>query len=278
MSSPAAAPDFVKGHGTENDFVLLPDPDDVLDLTPGRVRALCDRRAGIGADGVIRVVPVRDGTPERFFMDYYNADGSVAQMCGNGARVFARYLVDDRWADPGDIVFRTRGGARVAHLEAVGPVAVEMGPAAVGVGSRALLDEHEFAGVAVDVGNPHLVCGGVPDETALADLDLTRQPGFDPELFPDGANVEFVTVLGADEVAMRVHERGVGETRSCGTGAVAVAAAHLAASGRAAGRVAVRVPGGRVTVDVAPGVSMLTGPAVLVARGRIEAGFWSAHR
>ena len=109
MSSPASAPEFVKGHGTENDFVLLPDPDDVLDLTAGRVRALCDRKAGIGADGVIRVVPVRDGGAERFFMDYYNADGSVAQMCGNGARLFARFLVDAGWAEPGTIVF-TRGG------------------------------------------------------------------------------------------------------------------------------------------------------------------------
>ncbi len=278
MSSPAAAPEFSKGHGTENDFVLLPDPDDVLDLTAGRVRALCDRRAGIGADGVIRVVPIRDGGPERFFMDYYNADGSVAEMCGNGARLFARYLVDAGWAEPGSIVFRTRGGTRVARLAAVGDVSVEMGPVVLGARSRALVGAQEYAGIAVDVGNPHLVCAGVVDEVALAALDLTRQPSFDPELFPDGVNVEFVTALGAEEVAMRVHERGVGETRSCGTGTVAVAAAQLGRSGRAAGRVAVRVPGGRVTVDIGPGVSTLTGPAVLVARGRVDAEFWAAHR
>lgn len=278
MSSSAAAPEFLKGHGTENDFVLLPDPDDVLDLTAGRVRALCDRKAGIGADGVIRVVPVRDGGPERFFMDYRNADGSVAEMCGNGARLFARYLVDAGWAEPGSIVFRTRGGTRVARLAAVGDISIEMGPAVLGARSRALVADREYAGVAVEVGNPHLVCTGVADEAALAALDLTRQPGFDPDVFPDGVNIEFVTALGAEEVAMRVHERGVGETRSCGTGTVAVAAAHLAASGRAAGRVAVRVPGGRVTVDVGDGGSTLTGPAVLVARGRVDAGFWSTHR
>jgi diaminopimelate epimerase len=278
VSSPAAAPEFLKGHGTENDFVLLPDPDDVLDLTAGRIRALCDRRAGIGADGVIRVVPVRDGGPERFFMDYYNADGSVAEMCGNGARLFARYLVDAGWAEPGSIVFRTRGGTRVARLAAVGDVSIDMGPAVLGARTCALVGGREFAGVAVDVGNPHLVCAGVADEDALATLDLTRQPGFDPELFPDGVNIEFVTALGAEEVAMRVHERGVGETRSCGTGTVAVAAAHLAGSGRAVGRVAVRVPGGRVTVDVTDSTSILTGPAVLVARGHIDAGFWAAHR
>lgn len=278
MSISVAAPDFVKGHGTENDFVLLPDPDDVLDLTAGRVRALCDRQAGIGGDGVIRVVPVRDGGPERFFMDYYNADGSVAEMCGNGARLFARYLVDAGWAEPGSIVFRTRGGTRVARLAAVGDVSVEMGPAVLGTRSRALVGHHEYAGVAVDVGNPHLVCAGVVDEAALAALDLTRQPDFDPQVFPDGVNIEFVTVLGVEEVAMRVHERGVGETRSCGTGTVAVAAAHLAGSGRAVGRVAVRVPGGRVTVDITAGASTLTGPAVIVARGRVDAGFWAAHR
>jgi diaminopimelate epimerase len=278
VSTPASAPEFVKGHGTENDFVLLPDPDDVLDLTAGRVRALCDRRAGIGADGVIRVVPIRDGGTERFFMDYYNADGSAAEMCGNGARLFARFLVDGGWAEPGTIVFRTRGGTRVARLGAVGDVSIEMGPAVLGARSRALVGEREHSGVAVDVGNPHLVCADVPDVAALAALDLTRPPSYDPELFPDGVNIEFVTALGPEEVAMRVHERGVGETRSCGTGTVAVAAAHLAGSGRSTGRVAVRVPGGRVTVDVAPGVSMLTGAAVLVARGRIDAEFWAAHR
>lgn len=278
MSSPTAAPDFVKGHGTENDFVLLPDPDDVLDLTAGRVRALCDRQAGIGGDGVIRIVPLRGDGAERFFMDYRNADGSLAEMCGNGARLFARYLVDAGWAEPGSIAFRTRGGTRVARLAAVGDVSIEMGPAVLGAHSRALVGDQEYTGVAVDVGNPHLVCTGVVDEAALATLDLTRQPGYDPEVFPDGVNIEFVTELGAEEVAMRVHERGVGETRSCGTGTVAVAAAHLAASGRAVGRVAVRVPGGRVVVDIAAGTSTLTGPAVLVARGRVDAGFWAAHR
>ena len=278
MSSPAAAPEFLKGHGTENDFVLLPDADDALDLTAGRVRALCDRRAGIGADGVIRVVPVRDGGPEQFFMDYRNADGSSAQMCGNGARLFARYLVDAGWAEPGSIVFRTRGGTRIARVAPVGDVAIDMGPVVLGARSRALAGGREYSGVAVDVGNPHLVCAGISDETALASLDLTRRPGFDPEVFPDGVNIEFVTALGAEEVAMRVHERGVGETRSCGTGTVAVAAAHLAESGRATGRVAVRVPGGRVTVDIVPGGSTLIGPAVLVARGHIDAEFWAAHR
>ncbi len=276
--STATGPSFLKGHGTENDFVLLPDPHDTIDLTPGRVRALCDRHAGLGADGVIRVVPLHGGGPERFDMDYRNADGSAAEMCGNGARLFARYLVDAGWSEPGRIVFRTRGGTRVAHAPASGDVSIEMGPATVGAPSRAVLNGAEFAGVAVDVGNPHLVCAGVPDEPELAGLDLTRAPEFDHRLFPAGVNVEFVTGLGADQVAMRVHERGVGETRSCGTGTVAVAAAHLAATGRTDGRVRVHVPGGAVVVDVAPGATVLTGAAVIVASGRIDGAFWSVHR
>ncbi len=278
MSAASPGPVFLKGHGTENDFVLLPDAHGTIDLTPGRVRALCDRHAGLGADGVIRVVPLRGGGAERFDMDYRNADGSLAEMCGNGARLFARFLVDAGWAEPGRIAFRTRAGTRVAHVPARGEVTIEMGPATLGVPSRAVLRELEFKGVAVDVGNPHLVCLDVPDTTALAALDLSRQPGFDTQVFPDGVNIEFVTVLGPDAVAMRVHERGVGETRSCGTGTVAVAAAFLAAADRPRGRVDVRVPGGRVVVDIASGTSALTGPAVIVAEGRIDADFWDAHR
>jgi diaminopimelate epimerase len=278
MPGHSAAPTFIKGHGTENDFILLPDRDDVLDLTPNRVRALCDRHAGLGADGVIRVVPLRDGGPERFDMDYRNADGTYAEMCGNGARVFARFLVDAGWAGPGRIAFRTRGGARVAHVPATGDVSIEMGPATLGVISGAVLPTGEIKGVAVDVGNPHLVCLALPDESVLAALDLTRTPGFDGEVFPNGVNVEFVTTLGPDAVAMRVHERGVGETRSCGTGTVAVAAAYLASVGRADGRVRVRVPGGWVVVDITAGGSTLTGPAVIIASGSVDAAFWSAHR
>ncbi|HEY5879583.1 MAG TPA: diaminopimelate epimerase [Nakamurella sp.] len=275
MSDRPAAPAFLKGHGTENDFVLLPDRDDTIDLTESRVRALCDRRAGIGADGVIRVASSAAGD---FFMDYRNADGSVAEMCGNGARLFARFLVDAGWTQPGRIPFLTRGGHRVAHVPTSGDVSIEMGPATLGGPSHATLGGLEVKGVAVDVGNPHLVCLGLPDPAALAALDLTRPPAFDHEVFPHGVNIEFVTVIGADQVAMRVYERGVGETRSCGTGTVAVAAAHLAAAGRLAGQVEVNVPGGRVVVDVAPGASVLTGPAVIVAQGRVDPGFWNAQR
>ena len=181
---------FVKGHGTENDFILLPDPDGTLEVTPAQVRALCDRRAGLGADGVIRVV--RGGGPAGgdFFMDYRNADGSLAQMCGNGARVFARFLVDDGWAEPGRLLFATHGGLRSAAVPPVGDITIRMGPARVGGGPVAGPVGHEIPGVAVDVGNPHLVC---LTEVDLRQLDLSTQPDFDPEVFTEGVNIEFVS-------------------------------------------------------------------------------------
>jgi len=266
---------FVKGHGTENDFVLLPDPDGTLEVSPSQVRAICDLHAGLGADGIIRIAPAPAGSSSDFVMDYRNADGSLAQMCGNGARVFARYLVDSGWAAPGRLVFDTRGGVRTAQVPAQGDVTIEMGPARLGVSSSARIGDVEFPGVAVDVGNPHLVC---MISTELAELDLKVPPDFDSAVFPEGVNIEFVTVLGPDEVRMRVHERGVGETRSCGTGTVAVAAAHLAATGRSTGTVTVRVPGGAVVVGIEDADSTLTGPAVLVAAGHLVADFWAMHR
>ncbi|GGM13055.1 diaminopimelate epimerase [Nakamurella endophytica] len=279
---------FVKGHGTENDFVLLPDPDGTLDLDPVLVRAICDRRAGIGADGVIRVVPtaavpghqdVAGSAP--WFMDYRNADGSLAQMCGNGARVFARFLVDAGWQQPGRFAFLTRAGIRTADLAADGDVSVEMGPVRIVGVSTAELAGRTFTGTVADVGNPHLVCRVAPG-LRLEGLDLSAAPGHDPIVFPDGVNVEFVDD-SAGEVRMRVFERGVGETRSCGTGTVAVAAEQLHRAGRTSGRVLVRVPGGAVTVTLEAAVgsdggtpeagfggAVLTGPAVLVASGELR--------
>lgn len=272
---------FVKGHGTENDFVLLPDLDDQWSPTETQVRALCDRRAGLGADGIIRIV--RSSEPgTRFFMDYRNADGSLAEMCGNGARVFARYLVDAELEQPGGFRFATRGGIRSARLGPGGDVTIEMGPVAVGATSDARLSGATFAGTAVDVGNPHLVCLLAGGASELAGLDLTEPPDFDAAVFPDGVNVEFIVPLGPDHISMRVHERGVGETRSCGTGTVAAAAAFRSrtavAGGTEAGRVMVDVPGGSVQVELSAGGATLTGPAVLVGVGTVDPQFWDHHR
>ncbi len=276
--------EFVLGHGTENDFVLLPDPEGRLDLGPAAVRALCHRRRGLGADGVLRVAPSQE-PGAAFFMDYRNADGSIAEMCGNGVRVFARYLVEAGLAPAGTFAVATRAGLRTVELgeDPDGEVTVDMGPARVGPDSVAIVPSAvgpaasvtSFPGVAVDVGNPHLACVTTADVDAL---DLTVAPGHDVELFPGGVNVEFLTPLSADGAThLRVHERGSGETRSCGTGTVAGAVAALRAAGLDSGTVTVTTPGGVLRVGVGAGLgsgpgstTTLTGPAVLVARGEVE--------
>ncbi|MEV4314548.1 diaminopimelate epimerase [Actinocrispum sp. NPDC049592] len=271
--------DFVKGHGTENDFVVLPDPDGKLELTPERVRALCDRRRGLGADGVLRVVRAAevedapsDVDSDAWFMDYRNADGSIAEMCGNGVRVFVAYLREAGMAGT-EFVVGTRAGNRpvVAHED--GMVTVHMGPARIFGRSTATIGGEAFTGIAVDVGNPHLAC--LVDDPAA--LDLAVPPGYDPALFPHGVNVEFSHRFAPDAIRMRVHERGVGETRSCGTGTVAAVAAMLHETGDGIGRSTVDIPGGQVTVEITEDGSTLTGPAVLVARGRLDPVWWSAY-
>ncbi|WP_327042971.1 diaminopimelate epimerase [Micromonospora ureilytica] len=274
--------EFTKGHGTGNDFVLLPDPDGQLDLTPELVAALCDRRRGIGADGVLRVVRAAkhpDGAglagEAEWFMDYWNADGSFAEMCGNGARVFVRYLLDTGLATPAGAALpvATRAGVVRALVEG-DAVSVEMRRPQVYDSSAATLGGLTLTGAVVDVGNPHLVCV-LPAGVELSALDLTVAPGFDPAVFPSGVNVEFI-VAGApvDDTdahsLMRVYERGSAETLSCGTGACAVGAVALRDAGRDTGVVAVDVPGGRLTVTVTENSCWLSGPAVLVATGEVD--------
>jgi diaminopimelate epimerase len=273
--------EFIKGHGTENDFVLLPDPTGTLDLTPLRVRALCDRHRGLGADGVLRVVPgalVPDPPPgsstEDWFMDYRNADGSIAEMCGNGIRVFARYLADAGLVSGPEFQIGSRSGPRQVRSNDDGTVTVEMGHVQADGTSTVTVGGAAFTGLVVDVGNPHLAC---LTEVAVEQLDLSVPPGHDPGNFPHGVNVEFVNVLARGELRMRVHERGVGETRSCGTGTVAALAAALAAQGRRSGEANVHTPGGRLHVAIGEDGSTLTGPAVLVARGRLTPDWWSAY-
>lgn len=273
---------FVKGHGTQNDFVLIPDLDGAADLRPDQVAAICDRRAGIGGDGILRVVRV-DAEPTaaahaglaRFFMDYRNADGSIAEMCGNGIRVFARYLVDAGIEAPGDFAVATRGGVRAVRCPPTGDVTVDMGaPAFPAVGPvEVAVGERAWPATAVLMPNPHAV-------VFVADLaeagDLRRAPQVTPAAaFPDGVNVEFVVTRGPRHVAMRVHERGSGETRSCGTGACAV---MLAAARRDIGVAPVESPveytvdvlGGRLRVAESSDWSVsMTGPAVLVAAGEL---------
>jgi diaminopimelate epimerase len=269
--------EFLKGHGTENDFVLLPDLDGTVhgELSPDemaeRVRALSDRRAGIGGDGVLRVVRGSRADAD-WFMDYRNSDGSLSEMCGNGIRLFVRYLVDAGLADgSAPIPVDTRDGIKTLTLDG-DLITVDMGtPKVLGettVGGEGIT----WAARHVDMGNPHAVA-------FVSTLDepgsLLQPPVHDPGVYPEGVNVEFVVRRGERHIAMRVHERGSGETRSCGTGACAAMVATAVADGdRPAGQdVAYRVDvsGGTLTVTwTADDRVLLTGPAVVVASGTTD--------
>ena len=293
---------FTKAHGTQNDFVFIVDPDATEDLNEQRVRRIADRRAGIGGDGVIRVATAaslvdanviddnvlrQDGTQtatavrgEEWFMDYRNADGSIAEMCGNGVRAFAHVLVAEGLIGgenpdfPLQVGVGTRGGRKVVTIHSAdqssAEVSVDMGaPEVLGL-STAALGSYKVAGLGVDMGNPHLAAV-IPNLTseALAELPIGEEVMWDEEFFPAGVNVEVLTPLAEGAVHMRVHERGVGETRSCGTGTVAAAVAALADSGQEFGTVSVHVPGGVVKVDIAERGATLSGPSEIVARGRM---------
>jgi diaminopimelate epimerase len=281
------------GHGTENDFVVLPDPDGSVwpegRLDAAMVRRLCERRSGLGGDGVLRVVRsvhVPDAPAVlgealgrcEWFMDHRNADGSHAEMCGNGIRLFLHVLVTegllDRAACADGVWVGTRGGPRRVGAAADGGYWVDMGPARPFGRGQALLDGTAFPGRAVSMGNPHLAC---LTDVDVDTLDLTTAPAVDADLFPEGVNVEFVNVLEpAAHVRLRVSERGVGETRSCGTGACAAAWAALEDAGAPTGTVTVDVPGGRLSVRVDERTTVLTGPAVVVAVGELTAEWMRA--
>jgi len=270
---------FIKGHGTENDFVVLPDPDGSVHgpLSDERVRALCDRHAGIGGDGVLRVIRTAayaagwPGAPDpstsrgEWFMDYRNADGSIAEMCGNGTRVFAAYLRSHQGAGD-ELTIATRGGDKTLTFD--GELwTVDLGEPRLLGWSEVSVGDTTWKARHVDMGNPHAVA---LIDAPVAGLDLTRQPGFDAAVYPRGVNVELVERVGEAHLRMRVHERGVGETRSCGTGIGATAVATMAADGQVAAGATytVEVPGGRLTVTwTAENRALLTGPAALVAEG-----------
>ncbi len=254
---------FVKGHGTENDFVLLPEPPEQLSVE--LVQALCDRRAGLGGDGVLAVR--REG--RAYFMDYRNADGSIAEICGNGIRVFARYLVGAGLEEPGTFEVQTRAGAcRVAVPTDGGDITVEMGSPKRLPDAKVSVSGTAWPGYGWGIGNPHVVA---LDAGPLDSLDLSTAPVIDPaSAFPDGANVEFVERLGDSHIRMRVFERGVGETRSCGSGACVAAVAAMDVRGNRT-TYDVDVPGGRLRVNWREDhVVTLAGPAILIASGEID--------
>ncbi|MHA7126453.1 diaminopimelate epimerase [Janibacter indicus] len=280
---------FTKGHGTENDFVLVPDLDAELDLTPSQVALLADRQAGIGGDGVIRIVRTADAAEEEvralageaeWFMDYRNHDGSLAQMCGNGTRVFATWLRREGLVGD-EFSIATRAGLKGIRFEGE-QVVTHMGQwrfvdeakaQAQGFDALVHVEEAEeitepYSALSLDLGNPHTVVA-LPPNVNLNSLRLRRPPAVNP-VPPEGSNVEFVRVLGPGRISMRVHERGVGETRSCGTGvcAAAIGTAFWSGDVDASSEYTVEVPGGSLRVRLLPGREVeLAGPAVLVADG-----------
>ena len=274
---------FTKGHGTGNDFVVFADPDDAFDLRADQVAALCDRRFGIGADGILRAVPAgpeAQAAGAHWFMDYRNADGGLAEMCGNGARVFVRFLREAGLVAGDTVLIDTRAGIRRVR-QVDGGFDVDLGPFQTGHGEP-LVSARGLAvarpGLPVDIGNPHVVVA-LSSEKELAGLDLGRAPVVDPAP-PSGSNVEFVVPRdplvrgGVGALRMRVFERGVGETLSCGTGVAAAAIAVRAWAGPAApDRWTVEVPGGtlgvRITDDADGPHAVLSGPAALVFSGEV---------
>ena len=273
---------WLKGHGTENDFVLLPDHDGTVhgDLDPAFVAALCHRRRGIGADGVMRVirsVAIGLDSAGEWFMDYRNADGSISEMCGNGVRVFALHLAQQGLVDPAaPFVIGTRGGDKVVTFAAGMPldeaISVDMGVPQVRGLTKVLVDGRTWEAQDIRTGNPHAVAF----VERLADAGtLLEQPDFDTAVYPDGVNIEFVVRHEAQHIVMRVHERGSGETRSCGTGACAAAvAAAVADQAVRPTTYQVDIPGGTVHVAWrADDHLILTGPAEIVAQGTME---WNA--
>jgi diaminopimelate epimerase len=280
---------FTKGQGTGNDFVLYADPAGERPLTAQLAAALADRRFGLGADGVIRAV--RSGALDagaealdqgaEWFMDYRNADGSLAETCGNGIRVFAAFLLAEGLADLSDgqgLKVGTRGGVVTVRQEDQDFV-VDLGTWKFCGGQGAVrrgCDRQVFVegldrplgGLTVDVGNPHVVAPVTAEE--LEALDLSDAPRLSPPA-PEGANVEFALIdRAAGTIKMRVYERGSGETLSCGTGAAASALAAWAWAGTAGPtRWTVELPGGALGVRMVDDVVELAGPAVLVAKGQI---------
>lgn len=271
---------FVKAHGTGNDFVLLPDLDGRLELRADLVQALCAPHLGLGADGVIRVGPSERGD---VFMDYWNADGSVAEMCGNGVRCVAKYVLDRGIVDGDAVAVDTRGGvkgvqARRGRDGKVATVRVDMGapvPGAVNQPLDVRLDgvERIVRMTTLSMGNPHAVL-------LVDDVDAAPVTSLGPVIeahpaFPDRTNVEFISVPARDRVHGRIWERGVGETLASGTGSSAMAvAAHLL--GLADRAVTVCLPGGELRVEWTDDTLYLDGPAVEIAEGELDDAWLAA--
>jgi diaminopimelate epimerase len=249
------------GHGTHNDFVLVFDSEDKLTFSPDQVKAICDRSTGVGADGFIRITKENN----QWFMDYRNADGSIAEMCGNGIRVMARYLQERNHQPSGIYAINTRAGRKFLAVPDTGDISVNMGQVSQVPGEITATDNgNTYHGLNIDMGNPHAVVF-VDDLTKIG--DLKSAPVVTPaDAYPEGVNVEFVQFTGEIQLNMRVFERGVGETQSCGTGTCAVALAATIKSKKSLPiKWIINPPGGQLIVEIdGHSNATLIGPAVIV--------------
>ncbi len=248
--------DFVKMQGLGNDFVVVAGP---VELDAATISSWCDRRRGVGADGVLEVTPI-DRTSVG--MRYWNADGGQAEMCGNGLRCVARFAFERGWVDENEFIVVTPVGPRPVVVREDGDVRVLLGVPSLGA-------EVDVDGVqlhTVDMGNPHAIQWvSAPEHAAVT----THGPLIEKApTFPDGTNAEFAAVTGVDEIEVRVWERGVGETLACGTGAAATA--YLARQqGRVGRRVTMRLRGGTLLVVLEEDGAWIEGPAEFVFSGSL---------
>jgi diaminopimelate epimerase len=284
-------PRIWKYHGTGNDFVMLEDLDDRRPLTAELVAALCDRHLGVGADGAIRVTRGHEPGTD-FFMDYRNADGSLAEMCGNGVRCLAAFVHDRGLTSATELDVGTRDGTKHLSVDvvdgAIRAVTVGMGAPALWRGALPMLgpadepfltepfevDGRTFKASAISMGNPHLVLFVERDPAEVDVRSLGPRIEHDPR-FPAQTNVEFVSIEDG-AVRARVWERGSGETMACGTGACAALVAANEA-GLVPARAEVRFPGGTLVVERTPDEVFLTGPAERVFEATIDRA-WLASR
>jgi diaminopimelate epimerase len=274
---------FSKYHGIGNDFIMFADRADRLELTPETVRALCDRRFGIGADGVIRVAPGRDGA--KLFMDYRNSDGSIGEMCGNGIRCLAVFAREEGMTTSSDLKVATRAGVKTVVVNNDGTVTVDMGAPIFApddipmkwsgpdaLHAKVELKDEVLEATCLSMGNPHAVLFvDDPESAPVRSLGPIIEWN---EAFPNGTNVEFAHVDAPSRVSMRVWERGSGETMACGTGACAVAVAARLVGG-ADERVTVSLPGGDLKIEWSGSVDkqapvIMTGPVIKTFEGEVD--------
>lgn len=265
--------EYFKGHGTKNDFVIIEDLQDKLEITPEQVKAICDRKTGIGADGILRVVK----TNGQYFMDYRNSDGSIAEMCGNGARVFGLYLKQRNLVSDNNFIISTRAGSVKILISNPNAISVTMNSAKIRVNSVEILNNSKtYPATGVDAPNPHAVVF-VDD---LAEIgELVNAPTSIPiDEFKDGVNVEFVKKISDTHVQMRVFERGSGETLSCGTGACAVAAVLREQVKNQKNQFQIDVRGGTLHINFVDDKIVMTGPAVIESSGILKESWYSIKK